>query len=361
MSALTFSAPLACSSKSVSTLRGSRVLSRSTPKISGSQYQQRFTRFEGVTSRRGSPLLAKKSTDSAGDASDDQVFSFEATADSEVKIEDAIVEEVKVEDTEEANVEEEPVAEAAPVDEPAVADESKQQEEETEVDEETQFLIEDLKAALLDSFYGTERGSKASSEARAEVNELITQLEAVNPCSSPTDEVELLSGEWKLLYTNNSELSLILAADQLPLLTIGDIYQDIDVDSYTVENKLEIITPLSRGFVSSTANFEVRSAKRLQIKFVEGKIGTPKLLEDIPLPDKLELGGQSLDLSPLKGVAYQVQEALRPVTAVIESQPDLQIPISNDSAQSWLLTTFLDEEVRIARGDAGSLFVLTKV
>ncbi len=36
-------------------------------------------------------------------------------------------------------------------------------------------LIE-LKMALLDSFWGTERGLSASSDSRAEINELITQV-----------------------------------------------------------------------------------------------------------------------------------------------------------------------------------------
>lgn len=44
-----------------------------------------------------------------------------------------------------------------------------------------------LQAALLDSMYGTERGLAARSEIRAEINELITQLEAKNPTPSPTD------------------------------------------------------------------------------------------------------------------------------------------------------------------------------
>ena len=42
-------------------------------------------------------------------------------------------------------------------------------------------------AILLDSFYGTERGLAVSSEARAEISELITQLEAKNPNPAPTE------------------------------------------------------------------------------------------------------------------------------------------------------------------------------
>jgi hypothetical protein len=47
-----------------------------------------------------------------------------------------------------------------------------------------------VQAALLDSMYGTERGLAARSEIRAEINELITQLEAKNPVPSPTDVSE---------------------------------------------------------------------------------------------------------------------------------------------------------------------------
>ena len=45
---------------------------------------------------------------------------------------------------------------------------------------------------LLDSLFGTERGLKVSSELRAEIMELISQLEARNPHPSPT-EVSVLS------------------------------------------------------------------------------------------------------------------------------------------------------------------------
>ena len=40
-----------------------------------------------------------------------------------------------------------------------------------------------MQAQLLDSLFGTERGLSASSEVRAEINELITQLEAKSPNS----------------------------------------------------------------------------------------------------------------------------------------------------------------------------------
>lgn len=58
--------------------------------------------------------------------------------------------------------------------------------------------IAGLKKALVDSFYGTDRGLRATSETRAEIVELITQLEARNPTPAPTEALTMLNGKWIL-------------------------------------------------------------------------------------------------------------------------------------------------------------------
>ena len=72
----------------------------------------------------------------------------------------------------------------------AVAEEPVPYKEPTEIDL--------LKKQLVDSFYGTNRGLSATSETRAEVVELITQLEAKNPTPAPTEALPLLNGKWIL-------------------------------------------------------------------------------------------------------------------------------------------------------------------
>lgn len=64
----------------------------------------------------------------------------------------------------------------------------------------------ELKRCLVDSFYGTEFGLRASSETRAEVLELVNQLEAKNPTPAPTEAAALLGGKWMLLYVLTSPL-----------------------------------------------------------------------------------------------------------------------------------------------------------
>jgi len=97
-----------------------------------------------------------------------------------------------------------------------------------------------------------------------------------------------------------------------------------------------------------------------QIKFEEGIIGTPQLTDSIVLPENVEFLGQRIDLAPFKGLINSVQDTAYSVAKTISSQPPIKFSLSNNNAQSWLLTTYLDEELRISRGDAGSIFVLIK-
>ena len=105
---------------------------------------------------------------------------------------------------------------------------------------------------------------------------------------------------------------------------------------------------------------EFHSFSSVQIKFEEGIIGTPQLTDSIEVPENVEFLGQKIDLTPFKGLITSVQDTASSVVKTISNQPPLKIPISNNNAQSWLLTTYLDGELRISRGDAGSVFVLIK-
>jgi len=221
--------------------------------------------------------------------------------------------------------------------------------------------VEDYKAALLDSFYGTQRGLTAKSEVRAEINELISQLEAKNPMPNPTEDLAQLDGTWHLAYTSNSGLIGILALDRLPLVTVGDVVQRIDTRSGTVENQVGITVPLQRTALSAKSVFEVCSPKRLHLKLEEGKIQTPELINDLDLPDTLAVLGQSVDLTQLKQALAPFKNNLdslfEQVNSVAAQGPQLAFPIRSEGAQTWQLNTFLDGDMRISRGDGGSIFV----
>jgi len=233
---------------------------------------------------------------------------------------------------------------------------SLQQDNATENDTE----LTDLKQGLVDSFYGTQRGLRASSDTRAEINELVTQLEAKNPTPVPTEALTLLNGKWILAYTSNSELFPFLALGSLPLVKVGEISQTIDALAFTVENCVTFEGPLASTSLKAAASFEVRSPKRVQIKFEQGIIGTPQLTDSLDVPASVDVLGQTIDLKPIWGVLHPLQDAANSVARTISGQPPLKFPIQADRAQSWLLTTYLDEDLRISRGDGGSVFVLIK-
>lgn len=219
--------------------------------------------------------------------------------------------------------------------------------------------IELLKKQLVDSFYGTDRGLRATSETRAEIVELITKLEAKNPTPAPTEALTLLNGKWILAYTSFIGLFPLLS-QTLPLLKVEEISQTIDSENFTVQNSFLFSGPLATTSLSTNAKFEVRSPKRVQIKFEEGIIGTPQLTDSIVLPENVEFLGTKIDLTPFKGLITSVQDTASSVAKTISSQPPFKFSFSSRNAESWLLTTYLDEELRISRGDAGSIFVLIK-
>lgn len=98
----------------------------------------------------------------------------------------------------------------------------------------------------------------------------------------------------------------------------------------------------------------------LQIKFEEGIISTPKLTDSIEVPESVDVLGRTIDLTPIQGLLRPLQAAAMSVARTISGQPPLKFPIQGNRAESWLLTTFLDEDLRISRGDGGSVFVLVR-
>uniref|UniRef100_A0A7N2LTZ7 Plastid lipid-associated protein/fibrillin conserved domain-containing protein n=1 Tax=Quercus lobata TaxID=97700 RepID=A0A7N2LTZ7_QUELO len=142
---------------------------------------------------------------------------------------------------------------------------------------------------------------------------------------------------------------------------VEEISQIIDSENVTVQNIVRFAGPLATTSISTSAKFEVGSPKSVQIKFEEGIIiGTPQLTDSLVIPENVEFLGQKIDLTPFKGLLNSVQDTASSVAKTISSQPPLKFSFSNSNAESWLLTTYLDEELRISREDGGSVFVLIK-
>lgn len=190
------------------------------------------------------------------------------------------------------------------------------------------------KAALIDAIAGTNRGLLATESQKQAILAAIAKLEDFNPTPRPLEATNLLDGNWRLLYTTSRAL---LNLDRFPLCKLGQIYQCIRVETTSVYNIAEIYgLPYLEGLVSVAARFEPVSERRVLVKFQRSVIGLQRLI--------------GYD-SPTNFI--QQIESGKKFTAI-------DFPIKSDQQQGWLDITYIDDNLRIGRGNEGSVFVLSK-
>ncbi|OMO92083.1 hypothetical protein COLO4_17881 [Corchorus olitorius] len=165
--------------------------------------------------------------------------------------------------------------------------------------------VNSLKDELFDAIAPLDRGAEASPDDQERVDQIARKLEAVNEIKEPLKS-NLLNGKWELLYTTSQ--SILQTKRPKLLRPNGKIYQAINVDTLRAQN-LET-WPF---FNQATANLVPLNARRVAVKF-----------------DYFKIAG----LIPIK---------------------------SPGSGRGQLEITYLDEELRISRGNQGNLFILKMV
>ncbi|NEQ39026.1 MAG: fibrillin [Okeania sp. SIO3I5] len=191
------------------------------------------------------------------------------------------------------------------------------------------------KSELIEILTGKNRGLLASKNDGKEILAAIAQLEDYNPNLRPFETKELLNGNWRLLYTTSQEL---LRIDKFPFLKLGEIYQCIRVQDAAIYNIAEVYgLPFLEGIVSVVAQFEAVSEKRVNVKF-----------------NRSILGLQSL-------IGYQSPSTLISEIESGKKFTAIDFNIENREQKGWLDITYLDENLRIGRGNQGNVFVLIKV
>lgn len=191
------------------------------------------------------------------------------------------------------------------------------------------------KTELLGAIAGKNRGLLAEEIDKVAILSAIARLEDLNPTPNPLERSDWLDGNWRLLYTTSREL---LGLDRFPGLQLGQVYQCIRTDSAKIYNIAEIVgLPWLEGLVSVCAKFEGVSDRRVNVKFERAILGLQRF------------------------IGYQSPgEMVRQIEAGKKFAP-LDFSIEGRDRQGWLEITYLDEELRIGRGNQGSVFVLTKV
>jgi hypothetical protein len=166
-----------------------------------------------------------------------------------------------------------------------------------------------LKEQILSLASETQRGLTATNAQVEEMDGLFSQLEKFNPTVNPlTNKNSKLSGDWSLEYTTSDS---ILGKGGAP--KIGPIIQTID-----------------------TATL---SAKNSEVNRYYGLVDVPRSV--------------SAELAPVNGRLTEVMFKRFMLGPIGFDAPD--------TARGSLDITYLDDEVRLTRGDKGNIFVLTRM
>ena len=173
------------------------------------------------------------------------------------------------------------------------------------------------KAQLLRYCEDVARGRTATAEDAAAIEELASALESINPNPRPLENPEMLSGRWELKYTTSRS---ILGLNKAPWLRPRDpIYQIID------------------AFTSRARNEETVKSGPLTLKSAVDARLVP-WLTDRNSADEVEVKFARFELF---GDRIRIKAPARAI--------------------GRLQTTYLDDDLRISRGDRGNLFVLSMV
>ncbi|MEM1256175.1 MAG: PAP/fibrillin family protein [Cyanobacteria bacterium P01_H01_bin.21] len=193
------------------------------------------------------------------------------------------------------------------------------------------------KTDLLDAIAPTNRGLLVDDpDQKEDILTKVARLESCNPTPEPLAATDLLNGNWQLLYTTSTEL---LGIDRVPLLSLGNIYQCVRVNQQRIYNLAEIKAAI-RGLVSVTATFDVVSERRVNVRFDRSIFGLQSALGYQNPSQFIEAMRQTTKFNLLRGIDFTV---------------------SSNREPGWLEVTYLDQTMRIGRGNQGSVFVLRRV
>ena len=191
-----------------------------------------------------------------------------------------------------------------------------------------------LKTDLLETIAGKNRGLLTTEVDRANILTIIDRLEDQNPTAKPLEAPQLLEGDWRLVYTTSKG---ILGINRFPLVQLGQVYQCIRPEQKKIYNIAELESvPFLEGLVLVEATLEPVSEKRVNVFFHRFMIGSQRLM-DYRLP---------------KGLIARLMSGRKFLP--------IDFGINSKDNNGWLEITYLDEDLRIGRGNEGSVFVLSK-
>ncbi|GJP44922.1 hypothetical protein CLOM_g4322 [Closterium sp. NIES-68] len=236
-----------------------------------------------------------------------------------------------------------------------------------DVDEEARQEVRRRQARLLWNVDGTERGAKADSERRGEIEEAVVDLERLGGAPL-TAGLDRLDGWWELKYSTAADVTGILMAPSslpLPILQVGRIFQRYicagRTDGGTVQNVVRWSLPglqdKEGASLVVTAEFDVRSGRAIQLQFERAAVGGVRINEQLQaLLAPAALPRTQLSLDALQ--FFRSLELSVPLGSPLASTTEL---LSRSVPANRFMISFLDEHILVGRAVAtGGVFVFER-
>ena len=261
----------------------------------------------------------------------------------------------------------------------------------------------DAKAALLRAARLTDRGlNVGGARQRAALNERVAALEATfrfpDDSTDSTDSIDSrLAGSWRLAYTDAFEtLAALRVANAVPGVTAGQLRQRVELETASAENvdasdktstntkkrlvavtTLDVSAPLFETRSFAKAKLTPVSPRRLRARTLEAGLEDCKVVDTVSQyvspPASVTFLGVDLDTEAAAAAADPARDAVKALVtnfgdafaaatrALGAETVAVPVPESFPGADAWILTTYADADVRVARGEGGSVYLFERV
>ena len=281
------------------------------------------------------------------------------------------------------------------------------------------------KTALLNAARLTDRGlNVGGARRRAALNERVAALEATAPSAFRVREEDaslesslesslegLLSGVWRLAYTDAFEtLAALRIANAMPGVTAGQLTQTVEIanaKSRGVERpanadhpsprrrdrqtaapsrlvavtRMDVSAPLleTRSFVKAElVSVPGLSQRCLSARVLEAGVEDARVVDTVSqyvsFPSSVTVLGVDVDTGVVaeasdparnaaKAAVASLGDAVQTLRDAIGAPSPIAVPVpeSFPGARAWTLTTYVDADIRVARGEGGSVYLFEKI
>ncbi|GJP41823.1 hypothetical protein CLOM_g1461 [Closterium sp. NIES-68] len=192
---------------------------------------------------------------------------------------------------------------------------------------------------------------QGNAAGRIQVSERVVALERLNPTTRPTSS-PLLEGYWDFVWAGARSPGLVaarLVLQRLPpqVVSLEALQLHIMAGTITATAVIRFLNSAESNVIIKS-NLEMEASLKLKEEYAEIEVTTPVVT------------GGSIP-APLKAVVDQLASLLQSLPAALQDtiNAGLRVPLEGRYSRE-LLVSYLDDELMIARDDAGLVDVLVR-